>query len=289
MDSEYGTMELNGDSIFVCDMRPGFTEDGVACELPDGNYRLSIVPVDDQGLISFLLQLENTRADHESDIAILGVEMARVGFYKSRLLADAFNSNSEALFDWSDNECEKNTSPWGGHIGKDASPDGYYINVGSDGDCSVKYLLSNGSKVGLKVVPLPSPAQRQADRSWTRIVVSLDTSELSFIDDRDYDLDFEDVRQDVLTELCTIDEGAALIFVDEDSVDVKKEIACFRPTYKGVRRFDVFIDTLVGDNSMDRQLPIETGDAMGRLGENISVEDFAKVIHGVLKTARKLK
>lgn len=289
MNSNNEKFELHEDSIFVCDMRPGFTEDGVACELPNGNYYLSNAPTKDQGLNSFSLQLENTSVDDENDIAIIGVEMARVGIYKRRILADVFNSDTEALFDWSDSKCDKKSNLWGGYIGGNSNPDGLYINIDSDCDCSIKYLLSNGSKVGIKVVPLSSQTVHAVDRSWTRVEISLGISELSFIDDRDYELEFKDVLEDVLTELCTIDEGASLIFVDEDSVNVEDEIIRFRPNYKGARKLNVFIQTSVGCDLVDRKLPLDIEEAIEQLDQNISVNDFAKVIYQVLKTARRFK
>ena len=51
-------------SLFVCDMRPGFTADGVNCALPPGRYRVQLDPLTDQSPgRGFRLVLEGAEPD----------------------------------------------------------------------------------------------------------------------------------------------------------------------------------------------------------------------------------
>ena len=230
------TFEFTGKKLFLCDMRPGFSEDGVECALPNGNYELSIEPSQNSDMRGFSLVLPGETPDGHKDTGVFSIDMARVGILDCKAFLELFEGDWEELFDWSDIASDSKKSKWGGFLRhKESGLEAFFVNIGSDCECIVQSLRSGKKTVGVRVIPKP-PIERSTEkpafRSWTQLEIKCSgiADPWSFCDDRDYEPKIEDVLKDVVLEVSVDVEGP---YLDTRSIDPDAAIFDISATFQG--------------------------------------------------------
>lgn len=284
------TFEFTGKKLFLCDMRPGFSEDGVECTLPKGTYRLSIESSQSNGMRGFSLVLAGEKHDGHIDEGTFSIDMARVGVLDRKAFLDFFDGDSEALFDWSENASDNKTSDWGGFLHhKKPGLKALYVDIGSDCVCSVQSLRSGKRTVGVRVIPQPSterPSKKGGSRQWTQLEVNCSgiAEPWNFCDDWDYEPDIEDVLDNVVSEVSTVDEGDSLTFLDLENMDPDAAIATYQKRFKGVTRITVYLDQ--SEEEDWKRLPIPKSYSVPQLGAQTSSRELANAVFDIFKNAR---
>lgn len=284
------TFEFTGKKLFLCDMRPGFSEDGVECTLPKGNYKLSIEPSPDNEMRGFSLVLAGETPDGHTDNGALSIDMARVGVLDRKAFLEFFDGDPEALFDWSDSTSDGKNSDWGGFLRhKKSGLEALYVNAGSDCECAVQLLRSGKKTVGVRVIPQPPaerPAKKSGSRQWTQLEVKCSgiAEPWNFCDDWDYDPEFEDVLDNVVSEVSSVDEGDSLTFLDLEDLDPDAAIATYQKNFKGVTRITVYLEQREEEDW--KRLAIPKLYSIPQLGAQTTSQELAKTVFEIFKNAR---
>ena len=283
------TFELTGKKLFLCDMRPGFSEDGVECPLPSGKYELSIEPSENGKTRGFSLVLAGEIPDGNSNAGAFTIDMARVGALDRKAFLDLFEGDWETLFDWSDSASDNKGADWGGLLKhKESGLEAFYVNIGSDCECAVQSLQSGKKTVGVRVIPKPLPVRArltegQVQGHWTQLEVHCNGIDdpWNFCDDRDFEPEIEGVLEEVISEVSFVDEGA---FLDTESIDPDTAISTYRPRFKGIARIKVFLE-----NSEEEDwtpLAIPKSYSIPKLGEQTTPQELAKAVFNIFENAR---
>jgi hypothetical protein len=277
--------KLTGKDLFLCDMRPGFSEDGLTCTLPKGDYELTIEPTANAKLRGFSLILAGATPTSEQTKGTVSLDMARLGVLDRRAFLAHFGGDAEALFDWSADatDSKSKASTWGDVIRhKKSGLEALYINIGSDCQCSVRLLRSGKKTVGLRVVPQPPPersAETPGSRYWTWVTIKCNGlgDTWDFCDDRDYEPELEDVLDNVIFEVCS-DE-------DSDSKTAQnRPIAHYQPRFKGVSRITVQTERR---DEKRKPLAVPNSYKLPKLGARTTPRQLAEAIFKIFENARK--
>jgi hypothetical protein len=271
----------------LCDMRPGFSEDGVVCALPKGNYKLSIEPTQDRKMHGFSLVLVGENATSERNQGTFSLDMARVGVFERKPFLALFDGDSEALSDWTERAADKKSSAWGGFIHhKKSGLQALYVNIGSDCRCLVQLLRAGKRVVGVRVIPTTT-SERSPDqpgsRHWTWVELKCEgiSKPLSFCDDRDYDPDFDLLLDNVRFEVSSIDENGCL---EPDTIDPDIPVSRYRRRYKGVAKVTVF-----GERAGEPRRRIRLAKtSFPNLGSQATPRRIAQVVFDIFKHVRQL-
>ena len=281
------TFEFTGKKLFLCDMRPGFSEDGVECILPKGNYELAMEASQNGETQGFSLVLAGETPDEHASLGFLSIDMARIGICDRKAFLELFDDDPEALFDWSDSASDSTVSDWGGFLHhKESGLEALYVNIGSDCRCAIQSLRSGKKTVGVRVIPQPSverPADKRASRQWTWVEVECSgiADPWAFSDDWDYEPEIEDVLDNVISEVSTTDEGA---FLDTNEIDPDTGISTYRKRFKGVTRIAVFLEH--SEEEDWKRLPVPKSYSIPQLGAQTTSQELANTVFEIFKHAR---
>lgn len=267
-------------------MRPGFSEDGIACALPKGNYQLSLEPTQDSKLRGFSLILAGEIPDTERDNGTFSTDMACVGVLDRQTFLKHFAGNGEALFDWSADALGKKESQWGGFLKhKQSGLEAFYVKTGADGRCAVQLLCLHSCPVGIRVIPNVSPERptdQRGSRHWTWVELKCEGigEPWSFCDDRDFEPDFDQTLEDVLSEVNCLCSG------DSDSkVGPDVPISRCSRRYKGISKVTTFYERA---GEPRRRIHFPPSHTVPKLGPNETARKIAKAVFDLFKSARRL-
>jgi hypothetical protein len=284
------TFEVTGKKLFLCDMRPGFSEDGVECALPNGNYELSIEPSQSGKIRGFSLVLAGETPDGHLNKGTFSIDMARVGILDRKTFLEFFDGSWEALFDWSESASDSKNSDWGGFLHHEkAGLEAFYVNIGSDCECVVQSLRSGTKTVGVRVIPKPSTAHstdEPVSRQWTQLEVKCSgiTDPWNFCDDWDYEPEIEGVLEDVVLEVSSVDEDDSLTFLDTKSIDPDAAISTYRRRFKGIESITVFLEH--SEEEDWKRLSIPKSYSIPQLGAETTSRELAKTVFEIFENAR---
>ena len=285
------TFEFTGKKLFFCDMRPGFSEDGLECTLPDGSYELSIEPSENGKMRGFSLVLAGETPDEHLNEGSFLIDMARVGILDRKAFLGSFNNSWEALFDWSENaSSEEKKSDWGEFLRhKESGLKAFYVNIGSDCECAVQSLRSGTKTVGVRIIPKPPTvvsADGQVPGQWTQLEVTCSgiKDPWSFCDDRDYEPEIEDILENVISEVSFVDDGT---FLDTESIDPDTTISTYRPHFKGVTGITVSLDN--SEEEEWKRLSIPKSYSIPELGAKTTSRELANAMLDIFGNARTWK
>ena len=283
------TFEFAGNKLFLCDMRPGFSEDGVECSLPCGIYELSIETLEDGKTHGFSLVLAGETPDGQANVGAFSIDMARVGAFDRKAFLDLFNGDWETLFDWSDTASNNKEPNWGGFLHhKQSGLKAFFINIGTDCECAVQSLQSGKKTVGIRVIPklLPTRANLtdgEVQGHWTQLEVECSGIDdpWNFCDDRDFDPEIEDILENVISEVSFVDEGE---FLDTEDIDPDAAISTYRPRFTGVASFIVSFES--SDEEDLKRLSIPKSYTIPKLDAKTTSRQLAEAVLDIFENAR---
>ena len=282
--------KVTGESLFLCDMRPGFSEDGVEVALPKGDYQLVLEPAAIGELVGFSLVLIGKIPTSKKAKGTFTLDMARVGIFDRKTLLKFFKGDGEALFEWSENVSDKKTANWGGSLKHGKSGlEALYVNVGSDCKCTVQLLQAKSRTIGVQVIPqqpAEHPDKKLGSRHWTWVEIKCQgiKGKWSFCNDRDYSPEFDEVLDNVTFEVSSIDEGDSLEFLDVKDIDADIAISKYRRRFRGVEKFLVFTEW-AGESR--KRLSIPASHSIAKLGAETTPKKLAEIIFELFQAARK--
>jgi len=278
--------KVTSGEVFLCDMRPGFSEDGLACALSKGNYRLTIEPTQDGTMRGFSFVLVGESLTGERKQGTFSVDMARVGIYERKPFLAQFAGDGEALFDWSAAIADGSGSAWGGFLRhKKSGLEAVYVNLGSDCHCLVHSLRSGKRVVGVRVIPkAPNRSPDQpGSRYWTWVELKCEGigTPLSFCDDRDFAPDFDLLLDNVRFEVSSIDENGCL---EPKTIDLDTSVSSYRRRYEGVASVSVFSERA---GEPRRRIRLPKSYSIPKLTSRATSREIAKAVFDIFKQARQ--
>ena len=282
MKSVRKVFTFRGKKLFVCDMRPGFSEDGVECTLPEGEFELAIEPTQDGKLRGFSLVLSGQSPDAERANGKLSTDMARVGVLDRQAFLRLFDGDGEALFDWSADASGKNENKWGGFLKHQKSGlEAFFVNTLADGECLVQLLRSSSRPVGIRVLP-KGPSERAAEqlgsRHWTWVELKCQGigDPWSFCDDRDFDPDFDLTLEHALFEVSTLCGGA--------KANPNHPISRYTKRYRGVSKVAAYYECA---GEPRRRIRFPASYKIPHIGADATPRKIAGVVFELFKEARR--
>jgi len=269
-------------------MRPGFSEDGVECPLPSGTYELFLENSENGGR-GFSLLLEDETCDNSVDHGVVSLDMARMGILDREVFLELFDGHWESLYDWSESASDNQKSEWGGFLRhKDSGLEAFFVNIGTDGECAIQLLRSGKKTVGLRVTP-PPPIEKLSLsdklRQWTQVEVQCNgiAEPWGFCDDWNFEPEVEEILENVIMEVSSVDEGDSLKFLDTEDIDPDTSIADYQPSFKGVTGFNIYLDINEEDPV---PLSIPKSFSLPKLGAQTTSRELARVLYDIFKNAR---
>jgi hypothetical protein len=234
-----------GGRLFLSDMRPGFSEDGVSITLPAGNYRLTVSPSTGAKFAAFSLVLDGASPDKDAKAGSLSLDMARVGLLDRKAFLRAFAGDAEELFEWSAEVAEGQKRQWSGHIRhKPSGLEALFINVSTDGVCAVYRLRQGAEVVGVRVVPMatvpakPPPTKEPGKQIFAEVKWRGDSYPWSF-SIAEQGLTFAEFLEEVLSEIGVSEREGECLLAEE--IDPDAPIVAFRRRYQGIARIQLFV------------------------------------------------
>ncbi len=289
MTTEPKHLELSGERLFVCDMRPGFSEDGVTVSVPKGSYGLTVVETAGGEFASFSLVLAGEAPDGHVDAGTVSVDMARLGVFDPDAFLEAFADDREALFDWSDDATDGTTATSGATITHESGLQALVVDLGSDGVCDVHVLLREDRAVGLRVSfrgPAQQPVPTDRKLRYTSVEVTCRGIDdlWTFVDDWNFEPDADDILDDIVSEVSMGDQGDPIDFGDSDQVDADAPIAAFRRRFRGVGKFSVFVE-----QDGDERRPVSIADSLPlpECTSETTSRELASILHAIFVEVRQ--
>lgn len=268
------TFDNRSESVFVCDMRPGFTEDGVDCELPKGRYLLALDKPTESGR-GFRLVLEGQTPDGSRVAGSVPVDMARVGVFDRQAFLAHFDGNFEDLFEWS--AFAVDTTLAAAEIALDENPalNALIVSVQNDGTYRIEYLVSGSETVGLALTPESAEATDKKPRCWTRVDVKFIGIGEPYYYSNDWD--FPCSAEDVLESL----EIDAAIEADIRSDDVRPSAALrqYMPKFNGAKSVKAYLE--MSGQERAKGIPLPASFDATRLSADATLEEIADFIFSV--------
>ena len=277
------------DRVFVCDMRPGFTEDGIECVLPRGTYDVILDESTGDGGRGFRMTLDGVSPDGVRDVGSVSVDMAQIGIFDRNTFLEHFNGDFEELYDWSSFAVD--TDADGAiKISPDDDPDlnALVVIVEWDGIYRVEQLVSGSRTVGLAVTyaePEGDRALVSADsgdeepRQWTRVTIKRVGigDPLLFVDDLSCDaLTLDEVLDDLTLEVELHLENHRVEF---DEVKPNVELRHYMPKIRGFEPVKAHLDTEGRERA--KQISLSESFDAAPLPASATLEDISKLVLAV--------
>jgi len=268
------SVHLNGTDLWVCDMRPGISQDGIKVKIPAGDYRCETSRSEATGLVTITYVQRNDAPTSERLIGEFSIDMARVGVIELKPLLAKHEDDWGKLADWSDESADKNEKEWGGRL-RSGSNHAMFFSIG--GDCTVEvYGLSVGRRdIGLVIRPKQPPTKPAKPCRWTWVYVKLRGigDAWKFCDDWDFAPDDEFIFDDIDRELS--------YFTDAE-IDHSEPLSKYYPKLRGVPKITAFIqDDANPYKSITRSIQ------MPKLKVSPTAKQLAAAVLNVFEQARK--
>lgn len=282
------TIRLTATPLFICDMRPGFSEDGVELALPAGSYDLHTHPLDEAGLQGFSITRQGQTPDHEEVCGRLQLDGACIGVYERAGFLACFGDDAEAIYEWSAQRLSP-TAAWA-DISHPQAGSAFYVQTHGDCECVLIRLLSAGRPVGLRVVP-EARDPTAAVRSWTWISFSCEGlgQAIDLCHDRAYPLEPDSLVDDLLSDLCAVEDDAGLVFLDPASIATDRPIASFRPGFRGLGELEVSYEESRAGQMQRHRIHPEVADLIAPITARSSTLDLAECLLRVFERALVLQ
>lgn len=282
-------LKFTGKKLFLCDMRPGFSEDGVEVSLPKGDYTVLLEPSPKGRLVGFSLLLVGKVPDSDVAKGKFSIDMARVGVFDRNAFTKLFGGDQEALSEWSEEASDHAKAKWGGFLKhKKGGLEALFVDIGSDCECAVRLLRSRSNTVGVRVVPqLPEerPICELGSRHWTEVEVKCQgiKEAWSFVDDRDFDPEFDQILDNVIFETSYIDEDSQT-FLKSADIDPDTPISKHRKRFTGVTGFSVFVEHA---GKRRQRISVPHTYKIPKIGVHATPREIANAVFEIFQNAKK--
>jgi hypothetical protein len=269
-------------------MRPGFTEDGFDLLISLGSYSLMIHETAEDALYGFTLLKEGAVPDREFEVGRLYIDGSCIGVFDKVRFMTHFNGDFESIYEWSASKTFS-TESWQ-DISHEKAGLAFYVRISSDCECILSKLYVSDEIVGLKVEPIYSSKTRDEQKSLTWISFTCNgiDQEFNICHDRDYEIELEDVIDDVLAELCTVESEDGLEFIDESSIQIDRPVAVFRHTYSGLNSVEVIYEELKSGVLKRFVIDPDIQDQIAKVDEQTSTKELARCMFEIFKKSQNL-
>jgi hypothetical protein len=226
--------KLSGEQLWICDMRPGISQDGVRVKLPPGDYQCEVTPSEGTGLTTVSYVRKGARPTSERHVGGVSLDMARVGVVELKPLLAQHGGDWEALADWSDEMADRGEKRWGGVL-MSALHHAAFFRIGSDCTLDVFRLKQDGRDVGVALRPQARHVADTKSQRWTWVEVKLRGigEPWSYCDDWAFFPDNELVLFDIEFELS---------YFTKEKIDHKMPLAKYCPKIGGIDWIKVFVE-----------------------------------------------
>lgn len=284
---EVDEFEINSESVFLCDMRPGFTEDGVECTLPSGKYCVSVAEPAEHSGRGFSLVLRGESPDGRLNAGSVDVDGARMGIFNRKAFLDHFGGEFEDLFEWSDSEA---CPPTDGVI--EISPDdnarlrALVVDVQCDSRYQVEYLKSGSKKVGLAVTPVRPEITTEKVRRFTRVDVKFVGigEPWYYMDDWNYEPDLDDVIESLILDQLLDCEFVTGQDIQPEDVSPDVPLRQYVSRFRGVKRISAFIEV---DQDRAKRIPLPDSFDVKEFSAETTFRELGHFVVSVLRYVRK--
>lgn len=267
-------VRLNDGALWVCDMRPGISQDGISVNLSAGIYRCEAARAEETGLSTISYIRECVSPTSEERIGELSLDMARLGVVELRPLLAKHRGDWEALADWSDEASGAREKEWGGHL-EAGKLHAVFFSIGSD--CTVEVLrLRRGRRtVGMRIRPKERLDTAAKPQRWTWVEVKLRGigDPWSFCDDWAFTPDDELIFDNIDLELSDF---------TNDEVDHSAPLSKYCASLRGVASISAFVE----DSGKPRR-PITRLLQIPKLGASPTAKRLAATVLSIFEQARK--
>jgi hypothetical protein len=279
--------EINSGSVFLCDMRPGFTEDGVECALPSGKYGVALADSAENGGRGFSLVLDGESPDGRVSAGSVDVDGARIGIFNRKAFLDHFGGDFEDLFEWSDGEA---SPPMGGIV--EISPEdntllkALVVDVQCDSRYQIEYLKSGAEKVGLAVTPIRPEITPGKARRFTRVDVKfIGIGEpWYYMDDWDYEPALEDVIESLILDQVLYCELVKGRHIKSEDVSPGAPLRQYVSKFRGVKRIGAFLEV---DQNRAKRIPLPESLDVSKFSAETTFRELGDIVLSVLRYVRQ--
>ncbi len=277
---------INSDPLFICDMRPGFSEDGAELSLPRGKYALTTIEIGD--LQGFELLLDGKHADREEEFSELSLDGACVGVFDKNGFFKHFKHDFESIYEWSSDLFEPKQN-WK-NISHEKAGLAFFVQTFADCNCVLIKLYSNSTVVGFKALPIEPQTNREKKRSWTWISFKCEglDQEFNICHDRDYVNEIDDVIDDVLSDLCTVETDSGLDFLDEDDIKLDDPINSYRSDFGGLQSISVYYERSSGGENIRHSIKPDISNHVSCVNSTSSTRELANCMYNIFKMSEKM-
>ena len=159
-------MPVKGNGLFLTDMRPGPTEDGLKVELEPGNYRVEVqgfVRESDRRCARFRVYLEGSKPELGQQLGTVATDLATMGFYDPKCFQSLRKQGSEEFFAWGESAFDASKSSHGVlvHDLKRSAILPYVTSGFGDGTYPVYELTQQNRRVGFEVEFISESAAKE--------------------------------------------------------------------------------------------------------------------------------
>ena len=265
---------LSGEQLWICDMRPGISQDGIRVTLPAGEYLCEIARADKGRVSAISYVRHNALPNSESRIGEVSLDMARVGVVELKPLLARHTGDWDALADWSDELADRREKTWGGTL----LPTGHhaaFFTIGTDCTLDVFKLRQGRQDVGMVLRPRLLESVEAKPRRWTWVEVKWRGigDPWSHCDDWAFPRDDERFFTDVDFELSYFTEG---------KIDHDKPLPEYSSKFRHIEWIKVFVeDSGSPRRQVTRKIDIPT------IKSPLTARGLAAVVLEVFEKARK--
>jgi hypothetical protein len=149
-------MHVKGSGLFLTDMRPGPTDDGLKVALEAGDYRVEVqgfVRGSDRRCARLRAYLESTEPELGQQLGTVSTDLATMGFYDPKCFQSLRKQGSQEFFEWGESAFDSSKSSHGVLV-HDLTRSAIlpYVSSGfGDGTYPVYELIQRNRRVGFEV------------------------------------------------------------------------------------------------------------------------------------------
>lgn len=279
------------DSLYLCDMRPGFSDGGVECALPPGLYRLGLAEGEANGGRGFSLLIKDASPDSRVDAGSIDVDGARIGIFNRQAFMQHYDYDFEELFEWSD---AASGDAFGGAIDGaiEISPDdsanltALVIDVQCDAVYRIHVLKSGSSVIGIEVAPVEQQASQKISRQYTRIDVKFTGvgEPWCYFDDWNFEPSQSDVIDSLILDLSIDLELSAQGRAAPEKIRPNTKIRDVLPRSRGVQEINAFLER---NQRRARRIPLPDSLTSSSISAEATLEQLGEFVYSILLYARR--
>lgn len=276
----------NYESVYLCDMRPGFVEGGHECDLPPGLYRLELTECADNGGRGFSLLLSGASPDTRVDAGLIEIDGARIGVFNRQALLQHFDDNFEELFEWSDS-ASGDAVNGAIEISPNNSTDlnALVVDVQRDSQYRIVVLKSGSRNIGVEVEPAEHQKSEEILHKYTRVDVKfIGIGEpWCYFDDWNYEPSLSDVVDSLILEqsidLGLSTEGRGVSRKIGPTTELRDGITRFR----GVKNVSAFLEQ---GQDRAKRIPLPKFLETTSFPADTTFEQLGEIVYSILLHAR---